>query len=453
MAHHVGMSFVALTNAARRQMCGRVVFTPSLWCARRSCCFMSGFRAGSCFTTRRDRRPDDALPDSSLERPVVREIDTRIRPTARRAAWSAPVHDHDHPCRRRIQPARAASPSRDGARRHGRHTGQFCYVKDVVTATCGPRRTSQCAPRGSGTTIAYLATDRVTFHRRDHGIETRTEIVVVPDDSAEVRRVTFINETTRHGRSRSRATARSSSPFPAPTDSTRRSRTCLCKPNGTSGVRRSPRRAGHGPRPKRPLWCVHVVDPVVANASAPVTCETDRARFLGRGRSPRDPLAAPRRMARSRAPPVPCWTRSSRFGRGCDSAGSIGDGRLHDARHRRRGTGVRAGRPVSRPNTAQRALDLAWTSAQVELRELGALPADAASVFQELAGHLFSPTPILRAPVAETAPRTPTCSRSCRSQRSPAIGRSCSRRHSPSATACRPSSSSSPRITTGDAAA
>ena len=28
---------------------------------------------------------------------------------------------------------------------------------------------------------AQLATDRVTFHRREHGIETRTEVVVVPE--------------------------------------------------------------------------------------------------------------------------------------------------------------------------------------------------------------------------------------------------------------------------------
>ena len=40
---------------------------------------------------------------------------------------------------------------------------------------------------------AFLATDRVTFHRADGDIETRTEIAVVPEDSAEVRRVTVTN--------------------------------------------------------------------------------------------------------------------------------------------------------------------------------------------------------------------------------------------------------------------
>ncbi len=40
---------------------------------------------------------------------------------------------------------------------------------------------------------ALLATDRVTFHRSDGEIETRTEIAVVPEDAAEVRRVTVTN--------------------------------------------------------------------------------------------------------------------------------------------------------------------------------------------------------------------------------------------------------------------
>jgi cyclic beta-1,2-glucan synthetase len=47
------------------------------------------------------------------------------------------------------------------------------------------------------------------------------------------------------------------------------------------------------------------------------------------------------------------------------------------------------------PYAAQRALDLAWTSTQVELRELDITPADAA-IFQELAGNLLYSSPLLR---------------------------------------------------------
>jgi cyclic beta-1,2-glucan synthetase len=51
-------------------------------------------------------------------------------------------------------------------------------------------------------------------------------------------------------------------------------------------------------------------------------------------------------------------------------------------------------------HAAQRALDLAWTSSQVELREFNLTPVDAA-VFQELAGHLLYGTAALRPPQSE----------------------------------------------------
>ena len=40
---------------------------------------------------------------------------------------------------------------------------------------------------------ATFATDRATFQRRDADIETRLEVTVVPDDAAEVRRLTLTN--------------------------------------------------------------------------------------------------------------------------------------------------------------------------------------------------------------------------------------------------------------------
>jgi cyclic beta-1,2-glucan synthetase len=52
------------------------------------------------------------------------------------------------------------------------------------------------------------------------------------------------------------------------------------------------------------------------------------------------------------------------------------------------------------PYSAQRALDLSWTRTQVELRDLGLTPADAA-LFQQIAGHLFYSNPPIRAPQQE----------------------------------------------------
>jgi cyclic beta-1,2-glucan synthetase len=71
-------------------------------------------------------------------------------------------------------------------------TGQFCYLRDVAGGpvwSAGHQPVCAEADRYR----AYLATDRVTIHRVDGDIETRTEIVAVPADAAEVRRVTVTN--------------------------------------------------------------------------------------------------------------------------------------------------------------------------------------------------------------------------------------------------------------------
>ena len=71
-------------------------------------------------------------------------------------------------------------------------TGQFCYVKDVARGHAwSAAHQPTCVP--ADWYRALLATDRVTIHRMDGRVETRTEIAVVPEDAAEVRRVTVTN--------------------------------------------------------------------------------------------------------------------------------------------------------------------------------------------------------------------------------------------------------------------
>ena len=131
-----------------------------------------------------------------------------------------------------------------------------------------------------------------------------------------------------------------------------------------------------------------------------VSCETDRARFLGRGRSTRDPVALesagplsgttgavldPIFALRARVRLEPGQSASVAF------TTLVTDSRDHAFELADR---------YRDPHAAQRAMDLAWTSSQVELRELNISPSDAA-VFQELAGYLFYGNPALRAPQAE----------------------------------------------------
>ncbi|MBA2669051.1 MAG: glycosyl transferase family 36, partial [Gemmatimonadetes bacterium] len=140
---------------------------------------------------------------------------------------------------------------------------------------------------------------------------------------------------------------------------------------------------------------VHVVDSGKERVGE-VTCETDRSRFLGRGRSTRDPIALVTDGALSGTVGAvldPIFALRTRLELEPGQSGFVTFTTVV-AESQKRAFEL-AGR-YHDPHAAQRALDLAWTAAQVELREMDITPTDAA-VFQEIAGHLFYSEPAIRA--------------------------------------------------------
>jgi cyclic beta-1,2-glucan synthetase len=399
MAHHVGMSFVALAN----------VLCASVWTRRfhadpavRSAELLLHERIPRRLVLQeaQEYRPEEALPDPELERPAVRQVDSPDTPQPHVALLgrlpytimvSAAGSGYS-----RYEDLAVTRWRADGTTDH---TGQFCYVKDlgrdrVWSAAHQP----VCAePEWYH---AFLASDRVTFHRADDGIETRTEIAVVPDDSAEVRRVTVTNNG---------AIARE-------LELTSYGEIVLTKPDADRAhpafanlfvetewhdwcsaitATRRPRSAT-----ERSLWCVHVVDRGGAERVGPVTCETDRARFIGRGRTTRDPIALERPEPLSGTTGAvldPIFALRVRVRLNPGQSASVAFTTLVATT---REQAFELADRYHEPHAAQRALDLAWTSTQVELRELHISPADAAA-YQELAGHLFYSTSALRAPQSE----------------------------------------------------
>ncbi len=142
-------------------------------------------------------------------------------------------------------------------------------------------------------------------------------------------------------------------------------------------------------------WCVHVV------AAGPdrvgeVSCETDRARFIGRGRR----LTRRSRSiadVRCRAASARCSIRSSRCASACESS-RAGRRRSRSPPRWRPRVKRRFNSPtaIATSAAADRALSLARTEAEVELRDLDIAPADVA-LYQELAGALVYPHEALRA--------------------------------------------------------
>jgi cyclic beta-1,2-glucan synthetase len=400
MAHHVGMGLAALTNALAAQV----------WQARfhadplvRSAELLLHERIPRRLVVQQAQatRADEALPDPETESPAVREFDRpdTVRPHIAllgRAPYTLMV-SHAGAGYSRYEELAVTRWRADGT---ADSTGQFCYLKDVSSGRVwSAAHQPVCAPADDYR--ALLATDRVTFHRRDGAIETITEIAVVPEDAAEVRCVTVTN----HGPEAREIELTSYGEIVLGPPEADRAHPAFANlfvetewhPWCTAvTATRRPRRAG-----EPALWCVHVVDGGEGRMG-PVTCETDRARFIGRGCTTRDPVALTvdgPLSGTTGAVLDPVFALRTRVRLEPGRSASVAFTTLVAATRER--AFELAGR-YHDTNAAQRALDLAWTSQQVELRELGLTPADAA-VFQELAGAMLYPRPELRAPQAELA--------------------------------------------------
>ncbi|HET7190234.1 MAG TPA: glucoamylase family protein, partial [Gemmatimonadaceae bacterium] len=277
-------------------------------------------------------------------------------------------------------------------------TGHWIYVRDtgsgdVWSAAHQPVR----AP--SSHYSASFAADRVVYTRMDGPIETRTEIVVVPRERAEIRRVTVCNqsratrevELTSYGEI---VLTDAGADRAHPAFQNLFVETEWLPQLGAVLASRRPRSSVE----KRP-WCAHVM------ATGPervgdITCETDRARFVGRGRNTQAPAALdPAAMLSCTAGAVldPIASLRARVrlepGRSATVAFTtiVADSRDEALQAVDRYRDIEASR---------RALALMGTEARIELRDLDISPTDA-GLYQDLAGALIYPRESLRAPKAE----------------------------------------------------
>src|SRR5262249_44376070 len=224
-------------------------------------------------------------------------------------------------------------------------------------------------------------------------IETRTEIVVSPEDDVEIRRVSFTNHSSGP---RSLEVTSYAEVVLAPADADLAHPAFLNLFVETTAVierdalicSRRPRAGGDRP------YLVHVLSGR-GRAGSPTQYETDRARFIGRGRTLAHPaaLTGTDPLSNTTGPvldPIVALRQSIRIPPGGTArpafttgfASSAADARrLVDKYHDRR--------------AVARALALAGTHSQIELRHFG-LTADDVMRFQRLGGRLLYGDPRLR---------------------------------------------------------
>ncbi len=398
MAHHVGMSLAALTNALTADVWQRRFHAEPLVKAA-ELLLHERIPRRLVLQDEQTSRADEALPDPAVEQPAVREV-TRLDTPVPRVALLGRLPYTIMLSQAGAGYSRYESLAVTRWRADGttNSTGQYCYVKELKGGRLwSASHQPVCAPPDRYR--ALLATDRVTFERQDGEIETRTEVAVAPEDFAEVRRVTLTN-TGRTPREVELTSYGEIVLAPSDTDRAHPAFANLfvetewhewC--SAVTATRR-PRSAS-----EQPLWCVHVVatgEELVGS----VSFETDRARFIGRGRTTRDPVALEvdgPLSGTAGAVLDPVFALRARVRLDPGQSASVCFTTLVA---RSRDQAFRMADRYNDPRTVQRALDLAWTSTQMELRELAVTPADAA-VFQDIASHLLYPSEVMRAPQDE----------------------------------------------------
>jgi cyclic beta-1,2-glucan synthetase len=264
--------------------------------------------------------------------------------------------------------------------------GTYVFLRDVGT---GETWSAGHQPRG-GAAESYEVTfseDRAEIIRRDRAITTTLQVIVSPEDDAEVRRVSLTNLGTKSRDIELTSYAEIVLAPPAvdaahPAFSNLSVQTEYIPGLDTLLATRRPRS-----RDEAQVWLAHVVV-VEGETVGNLEWETDRARFLGRGRGIRtpaavidgqplsntvgavlDPIVSLRRRVRLRPGATVRVAFSTLVAPTRAEAVDLAE-KYHDAA------------------TFERAATLAWTHAQVQLHHLGIAP-DEAHLFQSLASRIL----------------------------------------------------------------
>jgi len=278
------------------------------------------------------------------------------------------------------------------------HWGSFCYLRDLDSGEFWSTAFQPTA-RQTPDYQAIFTEGRAEFRRRDAGIDTHVEIAVSPEDAIELRRVRLKNTTRRTRRIEVTSYCEVVLMTPAADVQHPAFGKLFVQTEVVEGLpallaNRRPR-AQRDPSP----WMFHLMAvhaPRGTDNVGPVTHETDRARFIGRGGTLRDPAAMfggealsdtqgsvldPVAASRCAIVLEPDQTVI------VDLVYGVGDARadclalIEKYRDRR---------------LAERVFELAWTHAQVLLRQLNASEAEA-QIFARLAGAVLFSQGALRA--------------------------------------------------------
>ncbi|MGO8733327.1 MAG: GH36-type glycosyl hydrolase domain-containing protein [Terriglobia bacterium] len=271
--------------------------------------------------------------------------------------------------------------------------GTFCYIHEADSDRVWSNTYHPVGGKIEGYS-ANFALDRAVFRRADNGVLTETEVVVSPEDDVEIRRITLINRSIRSRRFNLTSYVELSL---APHNTDRQHpafnklfiQTEAVPEHQALLAYRRPRAEDEPPiYVAHRLTLEHVEDEALQ-------FETDRRRFIGRGRTLANPMGVLQPLGNSQGfvlDPILSLRRTLSLEPGQRMQVTL----VLAAGETRQQVLSLMGK-YSDPHAIDRAVDFASASAQLELRLLRIQP-DEARRFQQLASHLLFPNPLFRPP-------------------------------------------------------
>ena len=271
--------------------------------------------------------------------------------------------------------------------------GSFVYLRDMDSGAVWSPVHQPSGVDADTYEVTYYE-DHAEFIRRDGSIVSGLTVVVSAEDDAEIRRVSLTNLGSRT-REIELTSYQELALSPQAADTAHPAfqnlfvQTEFVPDLGALLATRRPRSAE-----EQPVWAAHVVTMEEQTVDF-IQYETDRARFLGRGRSFRSPVSVidGRPLSNTVGPVLdPIFSLRTRVKiEPGDTVHSIFSTVVADSREHV----LELADKHRTPATFERAATLAWTHAQVQLHHLGVEP-DEAQLFQRLANRIVYSDPSLR---------------------------------------------------------
>jgi cyclic beta-1,2-glucan synthetase len=269
--------------------------------------------------------------------------------------------------------------------------GMYFYIQNLNSGDFWSAAFQPCRDSGEDYKVTF-APDRVEYFRKDGNLTTKTEVVVSPEDQTEIRRISLTNhskfervlEITSYFEV---VLARANDDLAHPAFGNLFIQTDY--QNEVLYASRRPRKENQSR-----LWLMHTVATEGVKVGS-LQYETDRARFIGRGRSLAKPQALDANHPLSNTvgavlDPIMSLRQRVKVGPGQTIRVSYSVGYADNQEEI-----IRISEKYRDPLSVNRAFELAWTHCKMELRHLN-LTAGQANEGLSLGGHLLYLSPCRR---------------------------------------------------------